>query len=44
MEIKAKNIQVGYGDSIVIEEMDIHLKKGEITTVMGQMVLENLLY
>ena len=35
MEIKAKNIQVGYGDSIVIEEMDIHLKKGEITTVIG---------
>lgn len=35
MEIKAEGIQVGYGDSIVIDDMDIHLKKGEITTIIG---------
>lgn len=35
MEIDAKGLQVGYGDVIVIDEMDVHLHKGEITTIIG---------
>ena len=35
MEIKAEGIQVGYGEYVVIDDMDIHLKKGEITTIIG---------
>ena len=35
MEIDACGLQVGYGDIIVVDEMDIHLHKGEITTIIG---------
>ena len=28
MEIKAEGLQIGYGDSLVVDDMDIHLKKG----------------
>lgn len=35
MEIKAKNLEIGYGDSIVVADMDIEVKKGEITTIIG---------
>ncbi len=35
MEIDAQGLQVGYGDVTVVDEMDIHLHKGEITTIIG---------
>ena len=35
MEINGKNVQVLYGDYIAVKDMSIHLKKGEITTIIG---------
>ncbi len=35
MEIKGKNLEIGYGDYIAIKEMNIEVKKGEITTIIG---------
>lgn len=35
MEIKAKNLEIGYGESVVIADMDIQINKGEITTIIG---------
>lgn len=35
MEINAEKLQVAYGDQIVIDELDIHLEKGKITTIIG---------
>lgn len=35
MEIKAQQIQVAYGEYIAVKDMDIHLKKGEITAIIG---------
>lgn len=35
MEIKAQGLQIGYGDYVVVDDLDIHLKKGEITTIIG---------
>ena len=35
MEINAKNLEIGYGDSIVISNIDVEIKKGEITTIIG---------
>ncbi len=35
MEIKGSHLEVGYGESVVIEDMDIEIHKGEITTIIG---------
>ncbi|MFI3210198.1 MAG: ABC transporter ATP-binding protein [Peptostreptococcaceae bacterium] len=35
MEIKAKNIQIGYGDFVVVDEIDVSVYKGQITTIIG---------
>ena len=35
MEINAKNLEIGYGDYVAVEEMNISVKKGEITTIIG---------
>lgn len=35
MEIRAEQLQIGYGDYIAVRDMDIQVKKGEITTIVG---------
>lgn len=35
MEVKGENVRIGYGEHIVIDEIDITVKKGEITTIIG---------
>lgn len=35
MEIKGENLQIDYGDYIAVANMDIQVKKGEITTIIG---------
>ncbi len=35
MEIKGKNLEIGYGDYIAIKDMNIEVKKGKITTIIG---------
>lgn len=35
MEINAKNLEIGYGDSIVISDIDVNIEKGKITTIIG---------
>lgn len=35
MKIKGNGLQIGYGDSIVIDEIDIEICKNEITTIIG---------
>lgn len=35
MEIRAKNLQVAYGDTVVVDQLNIHLEKGKITTIIG---------
>ena len=35
MEIKAASLQIGYGDRIIVEDMDLHIAKNKITTIIG---------
>ena len=35
MEINGKNLTIGYGEYVAVENMDIDIKKGEITTIIG---------
>lgn len=35
MEVKGEKLQIGYDGRIVVKEMDITVKKGEITTIIG---------
>ena len=35
MQVDCRNIQVGYGDSIVIEDMSITIEKDKITSIIG---------
>ena len=35
MEINAKDLEIGYGDYVAVKNMNIHVKKGEITTIIG---------
>ena len=35
MEINAKGLEIGYGDYVAVKNMNIHVKKGEITTIIG---------
>ena len=35
MEIRAEQLQIGYGDYIAVRDMDIQVKKGEITTIVA---------
>lgn len=35
MEIRAKNLQVAYGDTVVVDQLNIQLEKGKITTIIG---------
>ncbi|MCK4761686.1 MAG: ATP-binding cassette domain-containing protein [Candidatus Aminicenantes bacterium] len=34
--IKVKNLDVGYGDNVVLENLDFHIDRGEITVILGQ--------
>ena len=35
MEIKGNHLEIGYGESVIVEDMDIEIHKGEITTIIG---------
>ena len=35
MEVKGEKLEIGYDGQIVVREMDITVKKGEITTIIG---------
>ena len=35
MEISANNLEIGYGEFVAVQDMDIQVKKGEITTIIG---------
>ena len=35
MEISASNLEIGYGEYVAVQDMDIQVKKGEITTIIG---------
>lgn len=35
MELKASSLQIGYGDHVVVEDMDVEIQRGKITTIIG---------
>ena len=35
MEIRAEHLEIGYGDLMVVSDLNIHIQKGEITTIIG---------
>lgn len=35
MEIKAEALQIGYGERVIIEDMDLHIQQDKITTIIG---------
>ena len=35
MEIRGEKLEIGYGDYIAVREMDIHVQKGMITSIIG---------
>lgn len=34
-EITARQLGIGYGETLVVSDLDIHIRKGEITTIIG---------
>lgn len=42
--LTASNLTLGFGDRIIIDELDISIPKGEITVFIGQMAVGNQLY
>lgn len=35
MELKANDLQIGYGDRVVVENMDVDIQRDKITTIIG---------
>ena len=35
MELKATQLQIGYGDHVVVEDMDVNIHRDKITTIIG---------
>jgi iron complex transport system ATP-binding protein len=35
VSLSTENLQIGYGDKIIVENLNLHIKKGEITTIIG---------
>jgi iron complex transport system ATP-binding protein len=35
MELKASSLQIGYGDHVVVEDMDVTIQRDKITTIIG---------
>ena len=35
MELKASELQIGYGDRVVVENMDVNIQRDKITTIIG---------
>lgn len=35
MELKATQLQIGYGDHVVVEDMDVNIQRDKITTIIG---------
>ena len=42
VSVNAQNICVGYGDNIIIDDLSVDFPSGEITTIIGPTVVENL--
>ena len=34
-EITARQLEISYGENLVVSDLDIHIRKGEITTIIG---------
>ena len=34
-EITARRLEISYGETLVVSDLDIHIRKGEITTIIG---------
>lgn len=34
-EITARQLEISYGETLVVSDLDIHIRKGEITTIIG---------
>ncbi|WP_223594514.1 ABC transporter ATP-binding protein [Neobacillus bataviensis] len=35
VSLSTENLQIGYGDKIIVEELNLNINKGEITTIIG---------
>ena len=35
-EITARQLEISYGETLVVSDLDIHIRKGEITTIIGR--------
>lgn len=35
MEIDAQALQIGYGERVIVEDMDLHIRRDRITTIIG---------
>ena len=35
MQVKCKNIQIGYGDTIIVDDISLTINKHEITSIIG---------
>ncbi len=35
MEVSAKSLQIGYGENIIVDSIDVEVLKGQITTIIG---------
>lgn len=35
MELKASALQIGYGDKVIVEDMDLDIQRNKITTIIG---------
>lgn len=35
MELKANNLQIGYGDHVIVDDIDVDIKSDKITTIIG---------
>ena len=35
MELEALHLQIGYGDRVIVRDMDLHIAEGKITTIIG---------
>ena len=35
MEIKANHLQIGYGERVIVDDMNLHISQNQITTIIG---------
>ena len=41
MELEASGLQIGYGDHVIVNQMDVSIARNKITTIIDQMALES---